>query len=63
MADEKTDKQRKDPRGVPLGSGLVDRARKAILNRRQRIDEASGFGGADNELHRKIRDIDRETTR
>lgn len=65
MADEKTDKQRKDPRGVPLGSGLADRARSAILNRRQRIDSAvdRATRGADNELHRKIRDIDRETTR
>ena len=64
MADKTTNKRRrKDPRDVPLGTGLAGRARTSILTRRQRIDEASGFGGADNELHRKIRDIDRETTR
>nr|MBO2515548.1 hypothetical protein [Gammaproteobacteria bacterium] len=65
MADKTTDKRRKDPRDVPLGSGLAGRARTSILTRRQQIDSAvdRATRGGDNELHRKIRDIDRETTR
>lgn len=60
-----SDQDKKDPRRVPLGTGLAGRAKRSLAGRRRQIDDAvdSAVRGSDNELARKIRDIDRETTK
>lgn len=50
---------------IAESSGMAARAGRAVSGRRAQIDSAvdRATRGEDNELHRKIRDIDRETTR
>lgn len=55
---------RGDPRKVPLGTGLASQARGHIMNRSRRIDDAVERAvRGDNELARKIRDVDRDSTK